>query len=231
MPDPGPLPPIPAVPGPPEARPCGSCGWPNAPAAESCSFCRAPLRAAAPRGAPRPRPVTCALCEATTLRATPAVTLCPECGHDGKAAPTAAERAAWRARNVVRTHRIPGWAWVGILLVLPAVLSTTAFLRSHSKAMTADHIRQLRKIVEIFGVEQGGFPEKLSAIDQRYGPPPKHLLTDGWGRPIAYAARRPLPSPSEDGTTRYAECELRSAGPNGRPGDEDDVVWTGKETE
>lgn len=231
MPEPGAPPARPDLPGAPEPRPCGSCGWPNPPVAEACVFCRAPLRAAATRGAPRPRPVTCPLCEATTLRATPADTACPECGHDGKAAPTAAARAAWRARNAASAHRIPGWAWAVLLLVLPTAISMTVWLRHHAKVTTADHIRQLKKIVEIYGVENGGFPGRLSELEQRYGPPPAHLLNDGWGRPIAYAARRPFPEPFEDGSPRFAECELRSAGPNGTPGDEDDVVWTGKEPE
>lgn len=229
MSDLGPPPEIPAHPGAPEPRPCASCGWPNALPAETCSFCRAPLRKAATRGAPRPRPVTCPLCEATTLRATPSDTACPECGHDGKTAPTAAARAAWRARNAASTHRVPGWAWAVLLLVLPTLVSMTVFLRSQAKAMTADHVRQLRKYVEIYAVEQGGFPGELSALERRYGPPPAYLLKDGWGRSIAYTARRPFPEPFEDGTTRFAECEIRSAGPNGTPGDEDDVVWTGKE--
>lgn len=158
MSDLGPPPEIPAHPGAPEPRPCASCGWPNALPAETCSFCRAPLRKAATRGAPRPRPVTCPLCEATTLRATPSDTACPECGHDGKTAPTAAARAAWRARNAASTHRVPGWAWAVLLLVLPTLVSMTVFLRSQAKATTADHVRQLRKYVEIYAVEQGGVP-------------------------------------------------------------------------
>ena len=212
----------------PAARPCGSCGWPNAPAAAACAFCRAPLRKEAARGAPRPQPVTCALCGATTLRA-PGATTCPECGHDARTAPTAAERAKWGARNAASSVRIPGWVWAILLLVVPALVSFTIFFRAQRKATTADHIRQLKKVVEIFGVENGGFPADFAAVERRMGPAPKHLFTDGWDNPITYVARKPRPYPSEDGTRLFEECEIRSPGPNGEAGDADDVVWTGKE--
>lgn len=209
------------------SRPCGSCGWPNGPSARSCEFCRAPLGPAAPKGPPRPQPTTCPLCDATTLRA-PGVTVCPECGHDGRTAPSAAARARWGARNAASSVRIPGWGWAVLLLVVPALVSFTIFFRAQRRATTADHVRQLKKIVEIAGVEAGGFPGELASLERRYGPVPKHLLTDGWGNPITYVARRPRPYPAEDGMPLFDECEIRSPGPNGRPGDEDDVVWTGK---
>jgi hypothetical protein len=115
-----------------------------------------------------------------------------------------------------------------LILVVPALVSFTVFFRAQRKATTADHVRQLKKVVEIFGIEAGGFPPDLAALERRMGPPPKYLLTDGWGHPITYAARKPRPYPSEDGTPLFDEYEIRSPGPNGRPGDEDDVVWTGK---
>ena len=226
---PGP-PPVPDLPVPgaaPAARPCGSCGWPNGPAASSCEFCRAPLRKEPARGAPRPQPATCALCGATTLR-TAGPTACPECGHDGKTPPSAAARAAWAARNTASSFRIPGWGWAVLLLVVPALVSFTVFFRAQRKATTADHVRQLKKIVEIYGIEAGGFPPDFAAVERRLGPAPKHLFTDGWENPVTYTVRRPRPYPAEDGTQLFDECELRSPGPNGKPGDEDDVVWTGK---
>lgn len=221
------LPPVPDLPGAaPAARPCGSCGWPNAPGAASCEFCRAPLRKEPARGAPRPQPATCALCGATSLRAS-GVTTCPECGHDSKTPPSAAARATWGARNAASTVQIPGWAWAVLLLVVPALVSFTFFFRAQRKATTADHIRQLKKVVEIYGIENGGFPADFAAVERRHGPAPKFLFTDGWDHPITYSARQKQPYPSEDGTPLFAECELRSPGPNGRPGDEDDVVWKG----
>jgi hypothetical protein len=218
---------VPSLPGAaPAARPCGGCGWPNDPSAPSCDFCRAPLQRAAPKGPPRPRPATCPLCLSTTLRA-PGAPLCPECGHDARQAPSAADRAKWAARNAAGSIRIPGWGWAILLLVVPALVSFSVFFRAQQKATTADHVRQLKKIVEIAGIESGGFPAELSGLERRFGPVPQHLLVDGWGNPIVYAARKPLPSPGDDGSTLYGECEIRSAGPNGTPGDEDDVVWTG----
>lgn len=222
------LPPVPEIAGAaPAARPCGSCGWPNAPNAAACEFCRAPLGKEPPRGAPRPRPATCPLCAATTLRG-PGVTTCPECGHDSKTPPSAAARATWGARNAASSVRIPGWVWAILLLVVPALVSFTIFFRAQRKATTADHVRQLKKVVEIFGVENGGFPADFATVEQRIGPAPKYLFTDGWGNPITYSARKPRPYQAEDGTPLFGECEIRSAGPNGKPGDEDDVVWTGK---
>ncbi len=212
----------------PSARPCGSCGWPNAPGAAACEFCRAPLRKEPARGAPRPQPTTCALCGATTLRG-PGITVCPECGHDSKTPASAAARATWGARNAASSVRIPGWVWAILLLVVPALVSFSIFFRAQRRATTADHIRQLKKIVEIYGVESGGFPADFAAVERRIGPAPKHLFTDGWENPITYVARKPRPYPAEDGTPLFDECEIRSPGPNGTPGDEDDVVWTGKE--
>lgn len=212
----------------PASQPCGSCGWPNPPSAASCDFCRAPLRKEPPRGAPRPQPVTCVLCGATTLRAA-GVTVCPECGHDARKAPSAAEKAKWGARNAASSVRIPGWAWAVLLLVVPGLVSFSIFLRAQRRATTADHIRQLKKVVEIFGVENGGFPADFQTVERRMGPAPKHLFTDGWGGPITYVARNKRPYATEDGTPLFAEFELRSPGPNGTPGDEDDVTWTGKE--
>jgi hypothetical protein len=222
------LPPVPELAGAaPAARPCGSCGWPNAPNAAACEFCRAPLGKEPPRGAPRPRPATCPLCAATTLRG-PGVTTCPECGHDSRTPPSAAARATWGARNAASSARIPGWVWAILLLVVPALVSFTIVFRAQRKATTADHVRQLKKAVEIFGIENGGFPAEFATIEQRQSPAPKYLFTDGWGNPITYAARNPRPYQAEDGTPLFGECEIRSAGPNGKPGDEDDVVWTGK---
>lgn len=212
----------------PAARPCGSCGWPNAPSATTCDFCRAPLRKEPARGAPRPQPVTCSLCGATTLRAA-GVTVCPECGHDAKTVPTAAERAKWGAKTAASSVRIPGWVWAILLLVVPSLVSFSVFFRAQRKATTADHIRQLKKLVEIYGTETGGFPGDFSAYERRYGPAPKYLFTDGWGGTITYSARQPRTFAAEDGTRLFSECELRSPGPNGTPGDEDDVVWAGKE--
>ena len=210
----------------PAARPCASCGWPNAPGAAACDFCRAPLRAVPKPGAPKPQPVTCPLCEATTLRAAGS-TLCPGCGHDARTPPSAAARARWTARNAGAAHRLPGWVWAILFLVVPSLVSFAIFFRAQRKATTADHVRQLKKVVEIYGVENGGYPPDFIALERRMGPPPKHLFTDGWGNPIVYAARKRRPYPAEDGTPLYDECELRSPGPNGRPGDADDVVWTG----
>ena len=219
--------PDPARPGAaPAAAPCGSCGWPNAPSAATCDFCRAPLRKEATRAAPRPQPVTCVLCGATSLRA-PGVAVCPECGHDARTAPTAADRAKWGARNAASSFRIPGWGWAVLLLVVPSLVSFTIFFRAQRKATTADHIRQLKKIVEIYGMEVGGYPADFAAYERRFGPAPKYLFTDGWGGAISYAARTPRPFAAEDGTRLFTECELRSPGPNGHPGDDDDVVWKG----
>jgi hypothetical protein len=114
------------------------------------------------------------------------------------------------------------------MLVVPALVSFTIFFRAQRRATTADHIRQLKKMVEIYGIENGGFPPDLAALERRMAPAPKYLLTDGWENPITYAPCKPRPYPAEDGTHLFDECEIRSPGPNGRPGDEDDVVWTGK---
>ena len=187
--------PDPARPGPPR-RPAraGAAAGRTRPSAAACEFCRAPLRKEPARGAPRPQPATCALCGATTLRG-PGITICPECGHDSKTAPSAAARATWGARNAASSVRIPGWVWAILLLVVPALVSFSIFFRAQRKATTADHIRQLKKVVEIYGIENGGFPADFAAVERRMAPAPKYLFTDGWENPITYVARKPRPYP------------------------------------
>jgi hypothetical protein len=54
---------------------------------------------------------------------------------------------------------------------------------------------------------------------------------DGWERPIRYTVTDPYPKPQfESGLTLYQKCDVRSAGPNGKFDDDDDISWQGTAT-
>ena len=121
-------------------------------------------------------------------------------------------------------------SWHTVLIVgfvAVSALYMGIYQRGAGKMTTADHVRQIKQRLEIFEGEMGGFPGTFAALGERHGPLPADVLPDAWGREIGYTASRPLGSSSESGQALFAECEVRSAGANGRLGDDDDVVWNG----
>jgi hypothetical protein len=127
---------------------------------------------------------------------------------------------------IERLKASPMLVFCGVVVIIMVAFALVQ-LRGSQKMNTADNIRQVKKILEIYEGENGGFPANLAVAEQRYGPLPSHVRSDSWGRAIEYTASKPYPGATESGQTLYAECELRSAGPNERPGDGDDLVWQG----
>jgi hypothetical protein len=146
---------------------------------------------------------------------------------DDRTPPSAPRAAVAKAVAPVRHLRVPPKVLLVLAIMAPTILGAVVFLRAHGRTVTADRMRSIRKMLEIYEIEQGGFPESLDALGRRYAAIPPAMRLDGWDRPISYVASKPsgprpdLPEPV------FLECELRSAGPNGRPGDDDDVVWRG----
>jgi hypothetical protein len=115
-----------------------------------------------------------------------------------------------------------------LAIMAPTILGAVVFLRAHGNNVTADRMRNIKKMLEIFEIEAGGYPATLEAIGARYAPIPPSMRLDGWDRPIRYTPSRPAGPRPDSPEPLFLECELRSAGPNGRLDDEDDVVWRGK---
>jgi hypothetical protein len=147
---------------------------------------------------------------------------------DDRTAPSVPRSAVARAAAPVRNFRPSARMLIVLAIVTPTILSAIVFLRAHGKSVTADRMRQIKKLLEIHEIENGGYPETLDALGRRYAPVPPQMRLDGWNRPITYTISGPLPSRPDFPEPLFSDCELRSAGPNGRSGDDDDVVWRGK---
>jgi hypothetical protein len=209
---------------PPTPVTCPSCGWPNRVGAHRCEFCTAPLER--PLAAARPRPVECPHCGFSSPGLGRALK-CPRCGRDylEPAGPTrkltvlladvaARVRQSWQLTVVA--------VFVGITVFYMAV-----YQRGSNKMTTAEHMRQIRQRLLIFEGELGGFPASLDSLTLRHGPLPAYVLKDAWDHELRYSASKPLFVQPELGQPVFAECELRSAGPDGEAGDGDDLVWNG----
>ncbi|MBL8112276.1 MAG: hypothetical protein JNK60_05290 [Acidobacteria bacterium] len=195
---------------------CGGCQWSNPRAAEVCEFCRMPL--AAPRKAPRPRPAGAQ----------------PGTGGATAGAQPEPRLAAPSPEELVGsvTVRLPFAMTplrIGIGIVLLAALAAAVVLRRNAPKPPEDAFLEMKKLIQRFEKETGGYPPDLSAPERRFGELPAALRTDRWGRRFVYVARKPrigsAVARTEDGTPLFGACELRSAGPNGKPGDADDLVW------
>jgi hypothetical protein len=119
--------------------------------------------------------------------------------------------------------------WVYLIIagfVLTSVLYMAVMSSGSAKIHTANNIRQIKKLLQIYEGSSGGFPATFDDLGRRLGPIPTHIRKDSWDREIRYAASKPR-SNTEGGEPLYAECEVRSAGPNGDFGDDDDIVWNG----
>jgi hypothetical protein len=116
-----------------------------------------------------------------------------------------------------------------LLGVLGAIMLfySLVHVRGGERMATAERIRQIKQAMEIYAGTEGGFPANLAVAERRFGPIPVYARTDAWGRTIEYNPSRPLGGASEGGDVLFAQCEVRSAGPNGTPGDDDDLVWRG----
>jgi len=118
-----------------------------------------------------------------------------------------------------------------IVLVAVFVAITALFMavyqRGSAKMSTADHMRQIKQRLEIEDGEVGGFPATLADLGRRRGPLPEYVLKDAWNHEIRYSVSGSFGVSQETGLQSFAECELRSAGPNGEMGDDDDMVWAG----
>lgn len=154
---------------------------------------------------------------------------CPDCGRGYDEAPSPSRMAMARVVRAMRSIRISGPTFVVLLLIATPLTFFTMQFRAQRKGQTADHIRNVKKTLEIWSGQYGGFPESLEQMSKMGGGPAPmaHELVDGWGKPLRYTPRRPL-FKNEFGQQAYAEYDLRSAGPDGTFDDEDDMSWTGK---
>jgi hypothetical protein len=209
-----------------ESRTCPGCGWANAASAERCEFCKIPLAPGASRPA-RLRAVVCPHCGSEAVRQAGDHT-CIDCGMDDRTPRSTLRSIGARTAVPARRFRLSLRVTLVLLIVLPTLVTGYIFVRGHGQAVTADRMRQIRQALEIFDVENGGFPERLEILDRRSMPVPAPMRLDGWGRPFQYIPRGRREFPTMDGLVLHASCEVRSAGRNGTPGDGDDVVWTGK---
>lgn len=204
--EPGPVPEKP--PPPADGIVCAGCQWSNPRAAEVCEFCRMPL--AAPRKAPRPRPERPVADAPEPRLAAPS----PEELADSVTVTLPFEMTPLR---------------IGIGIVLLALLAVALFLRRSEPKPPEDAFLEMKKLIQRFEKETGGYPPDLSAPERRFGELPDALRSDRWGRRFLYVARKPrlgsAVARTDDGTPLFGACELRSAGPNGKPGDADDLVW------
>jgi hypothetical protein len=126
-------------------------------------------------------------------------------------------------KNVrISTHMV-------VYLLLVGTALTIFFIQFgwQRKGQTADHMRNVKKILEIHQMQTGGYPESLAALERAGLMIPPSEQKDGWGREIRYEATN-RHGRSDSGVPLYDECEIRSAGPNGKFGDDDDVTWKGK---
>lgn len=192
---------------PPGSTTCPSCGWANAPGASACGFCKMPFARAPKEPGPLP-PRTMS----SGLPAPP---------------PPAEESALAESWDNLKERLRPSPQVLIIgLLVSGALMGFCVQYRYNMKATTADHIRQIKKSLEIYEGETGGYPASLRTLQQRGALPPSFVLKDAWDRDIVYTVSNPRER-SETGEMLFLKCELRSWGSNGKPGDDDDVVWTG----
>lgn len=176
---------------------------------------------------PRPAAVVCPHCGRRAVR--PAGDhQCADCGMDDRTERSAPRSVVARAAAPWRNLRLSPPVLIALAIMAPSIVGAVVFLRAHGKSVTADRMRSIKKLLEIHEVEVGGYPASLDALDRRHGPVPPQFRVDGWDRPIAYTVSGPLPPRPDEPGPLFAECELRSAGPNGRSGDDDDLVWRGK---
>jgi hypothetical protein len=111
--------------------------------------------------------------------------------------------------------------------VLISLFYMSVMSSGNQKMTTANHIRQIKGVVQAFEGSFGGFPATIDDLTRRLGPIPTHVRKDAWGQEIRYTASLPR-SNNDGGEPVYTECEVRSAGPNGDFGDDDDIVWIGR---
>ncbi|MCC6129663.1 MAG: zinc ribbon domain-containing protein [Acidobacteria bacterium] len=206
---------------------CSNCGWELASGAKACPFCGTP--AVKPRPANPLRRVLCPHCGSEGLNQPGEVT-CTTCGRDMSKPPTAADKVVGHGVRAVRGIQFSIYKLLVLLLVAGALFGVYTGYKGYVIGVTSDGLRGLVKALEIFEGENGGYPGSLDdlarfshiAIDPR-------AKADGWDRPIRYTVSDPYPQPSpETGLTLYKSCDLRSAGPNGRFDDEDDIAWKGQ---
>lgn len=205
-------------------RVCAACGWESASGATACEFCRMPFDRPKPR--PLPPSVRCPHCGAESFRP-PGERTCPDCGRRDDEPPGPAKKAQAVAVRAARSITIDFRLVLVLVIVGTAVGVYLFFYSGQRRAGTADNIRQLKQMLQVYGGEQGGFPPHLAAVERQYGPIPAHFKKDLWGREIAYRTVGPERFRNEYGVPLFSQCEVRSAGPNGKAGDEDDIFWAG----
>ena len=132
-------------------------------------------------------------------------------------------------RPLCRQHRQRAFTLLEVMLVLViiaaiagiAVVNVGSFQEKAYRRTAAAEISNLKTMLDSYKLEVGSYPTQLSALYEKpsdLADPTKWMKIskepikpDPWGRPYEY-------------TLNGAEFELRSLGPDGQSGNEDDVT-------
>ncbi len=131
-------------------------------------------------------------------------------------------KTEWLKRNIRDSH---AFTLVELLLVIAilgilatvVVMQTGGMSESAKIEATRTSIGTIKTAVEAYRLRAGaGLPDSLDAVTQKVGEYPallnKDQLNDSWGKPFSYKK-----------TSKY-EFEIRSSGPDGQLGSDDDIT-------
>jgi hypothetical protein len=154
-------------------------------------------------------------------------------GASGAAAPSAGAPGIGDDEDESLVERLREWVTPRKVVFGTIVLSSLFFFgiyyRANQRATTADRVRQVVKVLQIFEGENGGFPPDLQALEQRYGPIPEDFKKDAWGKELRYRPSQLREGSGMDGGggPLFRACDLRSAGRDGDFDNADDIAWSG----
>ena len=219
-----PQPPVPTRTSPAES--CTSCGQPLRPGAVRCEFCGLGIggRATAPK-APQFR--ICPHCGAEGIPLPGGK--CPDCRESYAKPVSTSLRAKAQVSRALRSVKISAPAFAIGLIVLTGLTVFAVNLSYSRKSNTANNLRNITQRLKIANVESGGFPDDLGQLELRYGPIPPDWKVDAWGTPIRYTPGGEVHKAFDRPGDLHETCDLRSAGPNRKFDDDDDLAFQGKQ--
>lgn len=141
--------------------------------------------------------------------------------------PSPGRRILARFVRLTSGVKISSHLFVYLLLVTVGLSFFFIQFCGQRKNETADHIRRVKLALTVAQGQNGGYPATLADLEKSGMPVAEFDLKDAWGRPLRYTPRAVL-GRSDTGGAMFRECDLRSAGPNGKFDDDDDIFWVGK---
>jgi len=175
----------------------------------------------------------CPHCGAEAVR-DPKVVVCPTCERGFHEPVSAGKKAAAQTERLVKTFDITPRKVIFGVIVFMGLAVFTVVSKVQNRAATADRVSKVKQMLLIYSGESGGYPENLAVMERRFGGLPPYLKADSWDRPLRYLPSKPYATQpgmmmSEGGANErlFDECDLRSAGPNGKFDDGDDIYWKG----